>query len=126
MKWVTGRPVTRKTGSNDAARVVWAFGEFFHFFSCFFNTNLCVIVLIAYILWKSRQGGQRRIKWAIVEFFSPFFTCLFSTNLFLVVFKTSKLRIGRQEASYDDGPNDARHVVWALGVCVFFFAFFLY
>ena len=48
-KYTTGRPGTKKTGPNDAGRVVWALGEFFFLYFVFlFDTNSYIIVPICF------------------------------------------------------------------------------
>ena len=62
MKWTSERPATRKTGPNNARRIVWALGKSFFDMFMFFNTNKCFIVYRICKLQNRQPGGRLRGK----------------------------------------------------------------
>ena len=124
------------TGPNDSSCVVWAFGEFSYIFFIFFlvfndlhryyQFSKGTVGLTQATTMSMGPNDMSHVIWVLVECFLSF---SFVSFIFIVIqyynarnlWKGSlKVQKGVWKATMRiTGPNNVRHIIWALGECFF-------
>ena len=123
----------KRTGPNDAKRVVWAISKFFYILFVFFITTdhlTGILKLWMYIreattkriylreatMKRTGPNDTFRVIWAISKcFFFYIFAFFISINNLTGINDILKIRMYIREATVKrTGPNDAFRVVWAI------------
>jgi hypothetical protein len=120
---------TTTTGPNDASGIVWAIGVFF----CLFFVFFLMFFLIVHLLTHNHvfRRSAMRLNTPAMHFniqtacFDPHRPNEGHQQPTTINAGQTKTNEGPRTQGLRDelamGPNDARHVIWALGVFSFFF-----